>query len=633
VGNSQPAVSKDEDDMLNRVYRSLKRSPWTLNPSLLVLLLFFTTAALHAQDAPPTRAARLSYLDGTVTLEQAANVAGEAAQPNMPLAQGQRIKTGENGQAEIEFEDGSVVRLTPNSTLSLDSLSIDSNGNYRTQVSILYGLAYAELRAAAKYVYRLNAGGDVLSPVENATIRINLDEPPAAIAVLDGRIRVERAASSNGEGYHTDLRSGETLRADSADGGRYFLTQEIAVESWDKWNEARDQAAADEATTRTEARDSYAGDQGYGWSDLDANGSWYNIPGQGQVWQPNVAMDASWDPYGYGSWVWVPGRGYVWASSYGWGWTPYRCGNWSYWDRFGWGWSPASGCGYGGYGGWGYGGGSTVYVINVVRPPRGYRSIPLPGGNQGPIRVHPIVVARPGRPSEFAENRPRGPRRFGNATVEPLGPVGGGYTPRGGSAVGSSLRRDFPVDRDSHRAVIGTIPTASPVAPYTPSAGNNGGRPTGGRPRPPAPTQTGDANSTGRPAAPPTYRQPDRQIDPTHSSPIRTRGQESGDPQGVRGNSRLSPSRQAPEGSSRPAPPAQSSPTLQSTPSSPDHSRPSQPTQNAMPIQRPQPSEPRPAPPVNRPPPTQSAPPVHSAPTPSAPAPASRIAQPATPPR
>ena len=600
--------------------------PVFLVPAFLVLT---TTPTVSAQDAPPTRAARLSYLEGTVTVEQAANVTGEAAQPNMPLAQGQRIKTGDNGQAEVEFEDGSVVRLTPNTTLSLDSLSIDSNGNYRTQASILYGLAYAELRAAAKFVYRLNAGGDALSPVENATIRINLDEPPAAIAVLDGRIRVERAASSNGEGYHTDLRSGETLRADAADGGRYFLTQEIALESWDKWNEARDQAAADEAATRTEARNSYAGDQGYGWSDLDASGSWYNLPGQGQVWQPNVATGAGWDPYGYGSWVWVPGRGYVWASSYGWGWTPYRCGSWSYWGNFGWGWSPASGCGYGGYGGWGYGGGSTVYVVNVVRPPRDYRPIPLPGGNQGPIRVHPILVARPGRPSEYAEDRQRGLRRFGNATVEPLRPVGGNYTPRGGSAVGSSLRRDFPVDRDTHRAVIGAIPTANPVSPYTPPAGANGGRPGGGRPRPPAPTPTGDANSTGRPATPPTYRQPD----PNRSSPIRTQGQGTTDQPAVQGNSRISPSRQAPEGYSRPAPPSQSSPTLQPAPTSPDRSHPSQPAQNATPIQRPQPSEPRPAPPVSRPPPVQSAPPVRSAPPPSAPAPASRIAQTATPPR
>ena len=71
-------------------------------------------------------------------------------------------------------------------------------------------------------------------------------------------------------------------------------------------------------------------------ADLDANGSWYNVPGQGQVWQPTIAEDTDFDPYGYGSWVAYPSVGYVWASGYPWGWTPFHCGHWSYWNGFGW---------------------------------------------------------------------------------------------------------------------------------------------------------------------------------------------------------------------------------------------------------------------------------------------------------
>ena len=417
------------------------RIGWGAGLALLCLLSGGFGATARAYDARPTRAARLSYLQGSVTVVRMDNTGSDTAQLNMPLAEGLRVMTGEDGQAEVEFEDGSLVRLTPNSSLNLDHLSADSGGNFQTQLSLVQGLVYAELRAASKYVYQLNVDGAVVSPVENATIRINLDEPPAAIAVLTGRAHVERVGSQDSTGYRADVRGGETLTADSTDPGRYFLSQQIAEDSWDNWNEERDQAAADEASSRTAARDSLEGDHGYGWSDLDANGSWYDVPGQGQVWQPTVAAEEDFDPYGYGSWVWSPGAGYVWASGYSWGWTPFRCGNWSYWNGFGWGWAPGVSCGFGG---WGYPGG--VYVINIVRPPLGYRPLPLPV--RGPGGVHPIIVVHHGHGPEMPLGPLHEPRTIAGQVVEPLRPIGNGYTSRGGSAVGASLQRDFPMDRN-----------------------------------------------------------------------------------------------------------------------------------------------------------------------------------------
>ncbi len=170
----------------------------SLRVGLLCLWFAGAATAAWAYDAPPQRAARLSYLQGSVSVDHMDNTGSEPAQLNMPLAQGLRLTTGDDGQAEIEFEDGSLVRMTPNSSLSLDNLSVDGSGNFQTQIALMHGLIYAELRAASKYTYRLYAGGDVISPVENATVRINLDEPPAKIAVLTGRAHVERAFSGGG---------------------------------------------------------------------------------------------------------------------------------------------------------------------------------------------------------------------------------------------------------------------------------------------------------------------------------------------------------------------------------------------------------------------------------------------------
>jgi len=551
---------------------------WSVGLALLGLVFGALTATARAYDTPPARAARLSYLQGSVTVVRMDNTGSDTAQLNMPLAEGLRVSTGENGQAEIEFEDGSLVRLTPNSSLGLDSMSVDASGNFQTQLALVQGLVYAELRAASKYVYRLSAGGVDVSPVENTVVRIDLDEPPAVIAVLSGTAHVERSASGDGEGYRTDVRAGETLSGDPADSGRYSLTQQIPEESWDVWNEERDQAASDEAASQTAARDNYAGDHGYGWSDLDANGSWYDVPGQGRVWQPAVAADADFDPYGYGSWVWYPSAGYVWASGYGWGWTPYRCGSWSYWNGFGWGWMPG--------GNWGFGRGGG---FNIVRPPQNYRFKPLPVRSPG--GVHPIVVVNPGRGPNRSLQPLRGPRTIAGQMVVPLRPIGNSYTPRGGSAVGASLRRDFPIDRNSRQPVMGNVvtPGAAPIA--RPGVGWRSGVPRPGNGR--AGDGTPAAVSPGQPirSSPPAGQR----IDGTQGVHP-TQGQQDRD----RPASRIAPLGQSPSQSSRPA----------------------MPNPVARPITPPPSQAPRPMPSMQRSEPTRSMP--SAQPQRSAPAPAQR---------
>ena len=430
---------------------------------LLCLANFGVESTARADSSSTTRAARLTYLQGTVTIKQADNTASDPAQLNLPLLAGVQLATGEDGQAEVEFEDGSVVRLTPNSVLFLDNLTVESGGVFTTDLSLLHGLAYLELRATTQYRYTLNAGGDILSPVENATVRVDFDQSPAIFAVLDGTAHVERQSGPDSDpanaGFQADVRAGESLRADATDSNRYFLTQVIAGESWDRWNEDLDKAAAAEAADSTEVRNNYAGAQGYGWSDLDANGSWYDVPGQGPVWQPQVAVvDAGFDPYGNGAWVSYPGTGYVWASGYSWGWTPYRCGNWSYFTGFGWGWAPGSGCGGRG---WGFAAGGRP--VNVGHAPYGYQLLHIPVAGRSPARpILPIRLTSSAPRSIPSDPGEHGPRRIAGVTVAPIEPVRRGFNP-GGEVVGSSLRRDYPVDSRSRTPVLGLAATRPAV--------------------------------------------------------------------------------------------------------------------------------------------------------------------------
>ena len=469
---------------------------FTVGLALLFLLSSGWALEVRADDAPTQRAARLSFLQGEVTVDHLDNTAGDPAQINMPLAEGARLTTGEDGQAEVEFEDGSVVRLTPNSSLGLNALSVDPAENFHTQVTVLHGLVYAELRASSKYLYVVDAGGELITPVANATIRINLDQPPATISVFDGTVQVEHSSTPEADGYKKDVRAGESLTGDASDSSQYSVSQNVEQDSWDEWNRARDQAAADAALNRTTARDSYAGDQGYGWSDLDANGSWYHVPGQGQVWQPTIAEDADFDPYGYGSWVAYPGAGYVWASGYTWGWTPFHCGCWSYWNSFGWGWSPV-GCGHAG---WGFGRGpGGVFAVNIVRPPQNYHAPTRPGHEIG--MLHPIPVGRAPREPGTWLPPSHEPRMIAGALADPFRPIGNASTSKDRPVVGAALRSDFAVDHVSRQPVLGvvgrvpaaTIRSDSRSGVYRsapPPVAVNGTEPPARQMRPPPPPQS-----------------------------------------------------------------------------------------------------------------------------------------------
>ena len=70
---------------------------------------------LRAQAPDTTAVVRLSYVQGQVKILQGETTQFEQARANMPLLVDYTLATAEDGQAEVEFTDGSVARVTPNS--------------------------------------------------------------------------------------------------------------------------------------------------------------------------------------------------------------------------------------------------------------------------------------------------------------------------------------------------------------------------------------------------------------------------------------------------------------------------------------------------------------------------------------
>jgi len=404
-----------------------RRWAWLPGLALLALGTVALAPVVRADDAgPAARAVRLSDVYGNVHLAQGGQPITDQAVVNTPLFEGTQVSTSDDGRAEIQFEDGSVVRIAPDSTLTLTKLS-GQGANGDAEIVLNRGLGYFELQGSGQAGQIRVHFGDAVATTDGFTVlRVDMDTPPGQLAVFSGNAHVDR-----GIALSLDVHGGESVALNADDPSRYDLAESIESNSWDAWNSDRDQALAAEASQQTAAANNsdnnYVNSDNPAWNDLSANGNWYDVPGQGYIWSPYDASNSGWDPYGYGAWTFSPGYGYIWASGYSWGYLPYMCGSWNYYNSFGWGWAPGmGGCNpWWGMGGGGYYGPNIGYGYSGYTPPLRPRL-----RSHWPVGKRPYPVVGVNRHAPGGGDR-RLPTRAGNSPVliggqrvAPLRPVG-----------------------------------------------------------------------------------------------------------------------------------------------------------------------------------------------------------------
>ena len=214
------------------------------------------------------RVVRLSDVEGTVQIVRDNQTEFSHAVMNMPLTQGTQIETGPDGRAEVEFEDGSVTRITPNSTLSLAKLSTSSTGTLETTLEQPKGLVYYELRSDPRSAFSVDFDNNKVNPTVNSTFRVNLGANPAELAVIDGNVQVQGTASQTA----TAVPQGKTIELQPSGSSPYTLADGIVPNGFDQWNDQRDEEAAKQAASQTTARAQQGGGSmleggwGYGWA-------------------------------------------------------------------------------------------------------------------------------------------------------------------------------------------------------------------------------------------------------------------------------------------------------------------------------------------------------------------------------
>lgn len=292
----------------------------------LVLLTACSVVALPAMAGSQARIVRLSDVHGSVQINKNSGLEFERAFLNLPITQGTELKTLSDGRAEIEFEDGSSLRLAPNSLIRFSTLGLSDSGVRNSVVDLPEGLAYVNWLGKDKISLKFSK--ETASLDQAAHFRVMNASDQAALAVFKGEVAVDGPAGK------VTLAKNKTASFDPADNDKSEVAskiKEIPSDAWDK--------------DATSYHDEYAkakndsSPYGYGLSDLNYYGAFTNVAGYGMMWQP-FFTGVGWDPFMDGAWGFYPGMGYMFASAYPWGWLPYRYGNWMFVPAMGWMWQP-----------------------------------------------------------------------------------------------------------------------------------------------------------------------------------------------------------------------------------------------------------------------------------------------------
>jgi len=310
-----------------------------------------------ASDAndPPSRVARISYLDGSVSLQPGGAGDWGAAARNRPMTVGDKLWTDKDSRAELQT---GVVSIHLGSMTALSFLNLDQT---ITQMRLAEGsinFRVKEIREGD--TFEVDTPNAVFTITQAGAFRIDVNEngDNTGITVIRGAGQV----TASGKTY--ELQPGQRGIFNGTDDVQSTVVPHAPpADGLDNWSSERDLGEQNSISQK------YVPQDMPGTQDLDNNGTWGQDGDNGPVWYPSE-VSPDWAPYSNGYWSYVGPWGWTWVDYAPWGFAPFHYGRWGYIGSR-WGWYPGprfGACVYGpafvgflgGGGGFGFGVGFGV---------------------------------------------------------------------------------------------------------------------------------------------------------------------------------------------------------------------------------------------------------------------------------
>lgn len=281
----------------------------------------------NPQDAntpdPPSRVARLNYMDGSVSFQPGGENDWVTAVLNRPLVTGDNLWADEDSQAEVHI-GSTALRLGAKTGITLLDVS-----DRAAQIRLPQGSLIVKVRHVDdEDSYEVDTPNVAFVIAQPGDYRIDVDPDGNRTEVTVWRGRGE--VTGGGSSYTVVANQYATFTG--TDHLDYDLGQIPGKDGFDTWALDRDQ--------REDQSDSanYVSREMTGYEDLDEYGDWSYVADYGTCWRPRVLV-AGWAPYRFGHWSWVGPWGWTWVEDEPWGFAPFHYGRWAF-AGTGWLWVP-----------------------------------------------------------------------------------------------------------------------------------------------------------------------------------------------------------------------------------------------------------------------------------------------------
>ena len=302
---------------------------------LVVALLMLALAAsgpgsIPAADPPTPEQAgeitptRVSYLYGDVSFWRPGTQEWAEAKANTPLAPGDVLYTGADGNAELQIGPRAFVRAGNGTQLGLDNEEPDF-----TQFRVTAGHAAFDVRdIPAGHTVEIDTPNAAFTLERKGYYHVDLTEDTTTFrAHRGGSATVTPAA-----GAATTVAANQQIVVTGAETPSVETSAAPPLTAWDRWNNQR----TTYLIQPTNAQNVSPGM--YGTEELAQHGTWRTEENYGPVWAP-ASVPSGWVPYSTGRWIWDPRFGWTWLDAAPWGWAPYHYGRWVFVRGY-WGWAP-----------------------------------------------------------------------------------------------------------------------------------------------------------------------------------------------------------------------------------------------------------------------------------------------------
>jgi hypothetical protein len=289
----------------------------------LTILTVFIAVPTLAQQPPPARVGRVSFVSGNLAFHTAGQTEWSEAGVNYPVAAGASLWTDAEARGEIRIA-ADTIHLA--SGTELDIAELDERV---ARLRVLQGRIHLHLRRldqGQSFAIEIPLGSVQLLQPGYYDIDAGSPDRPARIAVFTGNARII------GDGADIAVKAGDVALVNGANPVTATLEPAIA-DAFVDWCRSRDDDGKRLAAPHPVSRNIT------GYVELDEYGRWDTTPDYGEVWYPDVP--AGWRPYTNGRWVQVAPWGWTWVDAEPWGFAPCHYGRWSMIGD-NWGWVPGA---------------------------------------------------------------------------------------------------------------------------------------------------------------------------------------------------------------------------------------------------------------------------------------------------